>query len=77
MCKAVKEIRPDIKIWVYTGCLFEDIIDNPIMKYADVIIDGPFILEQRDITLRFRGSSNQRIIDVKQSLNKGEIVLYE
>ncbi len=77
LCEEIKKIRPDVKIWVYTGHVFEDVKDNPILQYIDVMIDGPFILEQRDITLAFRGSANQRIIDVKQSLNKGEVVLYE
>ena len=77
LCEEIKRIRPDVKIWVYTGHVFEDVKDNPILQYIDVMIDGPFILEQRDITLAFRGSANQRIIDVQQSLNKGEVVLYE
>lgn len=77
LCEEIKKIRPDVKIWVYTGHIFEDVKDNPILQYIDVMIDGPFILEQRDITLAFRGSANQRIIDVQQSLNKGEVVLYE
>ncbi len=77
LCEEIKKIRPDVKIWVYTGHVFEDVKDNPILQYIDVMIDGPFILEQRDITLAFRGSANQRIIDVQQSLNKGEVVLYE
>ena len=75
LCEEIKKIRPDVKIWVYTGHVFEDVKDNPILQYIDVMIDGPFILEQRDITLAFRGSANQRIIDVQQSLNKGEVVL--
>ena len=77
LCEEIKKIRPDVKIWVYTGHVFEDVKDNPILQYIDVMIDGPFILEQRDITLAFRGSANQRIIDVQRSLNKGEVVLYE
>lgn len=77
LCKRLKEIRPNLKIWAYTGFLFEDIKNDPILQYIDILIDGPFILEKRDITLQFRGSSNQRIIDVQKSLQKGEIVLYE
>lgn len=77
LCEEIKRIRPDVKIWVYTGHVFEEVKDNPILRYIDVMIDGPFILEQRDITLAFRGSANQRIIDIQQSLNKGEVVLYE
>lgn len=76
ICQAVKEVRPDIIIWLYTGYIFEDIKENPILKYIDVMVDGPFILEQRDITLPFRGSANQRIIDVKESNKKGETILW-
>lgn len=76
VAKTIKEIRPDVKIWTYTGYLFEQIKEHHLLKYTDVLIDGPFILEKRDISLPFRGSSNQRIIDVKKSLEKGEIILY-
>lgn len=76
VAKNIKEIRPDVKIWTYTGYLFEQIKEYHLLKYTDVLIDGPFILEKRDISLPFRGSSNQRIIDVKKSLEKGEIILY-
>lgn len=76
LCKKIKEIRPDVKIWAYTGHTFEDVKDKPEMKFIDVLVDGPFILEQRDITLPFRGSSNQRIIDVHQSLESKETILY-
>lgn len=77
LCEEVKKIRPDVKIWLYSGCIYEDVSGYPLMEYIDVMIDGPFILEQRDITLPFRGSSNQRIIDVQQTLDKGETILYE
>lgn len=74
---SVKDIRPDVKIWAYTGCLFEDIKEHELLKYVDILVDGPFILEQRDITLPFRGSSNQRIIDVQKSLENNEIILWD
>ncbi len=64
-------------IWCYTGYSFEDILSSPtlsaILPYVDVIVDGPFILPQRNISLHFRGSENQRVIDVKKSMT-GEIV---
>lgn len=68
----------DIKIWVYTGNDYDYIKEHykNILTYIDVLIDGRFILAQRDITLKFRGSSNQRVIDVPQSLMKGEVILY-
>lgn len=67
-------------IWCYTGYKWEDIIGkarfNKLLHYIDVLVDSPFILEQRDISLRFRGSSNQRLINVKESIEQNQIVLY-
>ena len=77
ICRVVKSIMPDKKIWLYTGYIFEDIQDYQILKYIDVLVDGPFIQDQYDITLAFRGSSNQRLIDVQASLLKKKAVLYE
>ena len=65
-------------IWCYTGYLWEDLLKHPefmpLIQQVDVIVDGPFILARRDISLLFRGSSNQRIIDVQQSLATGTVV---
>lgn len=61
LCKYIKINMPEIQIWVYTGYYFEDIKNYEILKYIDVLVDGPFELSQRDITLPFRGSRNQRI----------------
>ena len=65
LCKEIKERFPKKTIWLYTGYVYEDVSDLEIMNYVDVVVDGPFIQEQRDITLPFRGSSNQRIIKVR------------
>ncbi len=70
----IRSRQPDINIWLYTGFLFEKIKDFSLLKNVDVIVDGPFILEQKDISLRFKGSANQRIIDVKKSLNNNSLV---
>ena len=71
---------------VYTGYDFETDIKEKMMvkwpetreiiRYIDILVDGEFIEDKKDLTLRFRGSSNQRIIDVPESLNKGEVVLW-
>ena len=71
-----KEI-PYLQVWLYTGYIFEDISNNPLLQYIDILVDGPFRNDLRDITLKFRGSSNQRLINVQDSLKTGEIVLYE
>lgn len=67
------------EIWIYSGYSFENLIANKIqenlLKEIDVLVDGPFIESKKDLKLRFRGSSNQRIIDVKNSLINNDIVL--
>lgn len=64
---------------IYTGYTFEEIMNEekflPLLNLTDTLIDGPFILEKRNLKLKFRGSENQRIIDVQQSLKKNKIVL--
>ena len=68
-------------IWCYTGYLYERLLEMPaqreLLQYIDVLVDGPFVESLKDETLRFRGSSNQRIIDVKKSLEEGKVVLSE
>lgn len=67
-------------VWCYTGYCFEALLQmeaqRQLLEYIDVLVDGPFILAQRDISLRFKGSRNQRLIDVKSSL-KGRITLWQ
>ena len=75
--RKVKKNFPNIKIWCYTGYLWEEGKDLPCMDFIDVLVDGEFKVELKDITLPFCGSSNQRIINVKESLKKGCVVLEE
>lgn len=84
ICKIVKHSLPEKTIWVYTGNLFEDYLRSDknnvcydILKYIDVIVDGKFDKTLKDSSLLWRGSSNQRLIDVQKSLNKNDIVLFE
>ena len=65
-------------IWIYTGYTSEELHEEQIrtVSIADVLVDGPYIHEQRDITLPYKGSRNQRVIDVQETLRKGQIVLW-
>jgi anaerobic ribonucleoside-triphosphate reductase activating protein len=77
LCAWVKRLHPAKTIWLYTGYQFENVAHLPMMEYVDALVDGPFIEAEKDISLRFRGSRNQRIIDVRQSLVSGEVVLWK
>jgi len=70
----IRNRKPDLSIWVYTGYLYEEVKDLPVLELIDVLVDGPFILNQKDISLVFKGSRNQRIIDVPKSLAAGKVV---
>ena len=80
LARAIKE-QSSKNIWCYTGYLYEHILENPAMRalleQVDVLVDGRFVEALRDEQLRFRGSSNQRIIDVKRSLEEGKVVLVQ
>ncbi len=87
LLRQLKTKYPEKSVWAFSGYLFDkDIlagrlgpweITKEYLGYLDVLIDGPFVMEKKDLSLRFRGSSNQRIIDVPASLKSGEIVLWE
>ena len=75
--------RCGLNVWTYTGYTWEALFEEndpakiALVKESDVLIDGPFIMAERSLELQFRGSRNQRIIDVKKSLAAGEIILWE
>ena len=77
LAKAFKEKFPHKNLWVWTGNLFEDVKDNEVFKYIDVLVDGRFVDELKDPRLKWKGSSNQRVIDVKKSLKEQKIVITE
>lgn len=89
--KMVKEKFPNKSIWLYTGYTWEEILDKDkkyedhevngassldVIKYCDVLVDGRYENDKRDISLAWRGSLNQRVINVQESLNQGKAVLY-
>lgn len=76
LAKKFKERYPDKTIWVWSGFLFDkDLKDKEILKYIDVLIDGQFKIDLYSPKLKWKGSSNQRVIDVKESLKNNKIVL--
>ncbi len=81
LVKRVREVYPDKGIWCYTGYLYEDLLagkvgehSRELLEQLDVLVDGPFVLEQKELSLRFRGSANQRLIDVPASRAAGTVV---
>lgn len=89
LIQKLKSHYPNKQIWVYTGYTWDSIISDEcngsyqahefrkeLLPYIDVLVDGPFELDDKDLSLAFRGSSNQRIIDVPKSLEAGHVVLY-
>lgn len=90
--KRIRARYPDKKIWVYTGYTFEELmrsvgldsfditlyntVRKDVLNHIDVLVDGRFEKDKRDITLAFKGSTNQRVIDVQETLRTGEVVLW-
>lgn len=81
LCEYFKFKYPEKSIWVWTGFKYEDIIkmenNYNIFNYIDVLVDGQFEEDKKDLTLKWRGSSNQRVIDCKKSLAENKIILKE
>ncbi len=66
----IREKYPNKTIWLYTGASWENIMDYPLMQYVDVLVDGEFQVEKKDTKLLWKGSANQRVIDVQASLRQ-------
>ena len=83
LIRQVKEFDSSIRIFLWTGYKYEDLYMSEnfyvrdAMKYIDILIDGPFILKYRDITLHLKGSTNQRVIDVQKTREADKIILFE
>lgn len=86
LLREVKKQYPEKDIWSYTGFILDqDLLDggrrhgpytDEMLSYIDVLVDGPFIQDKKNISLKFRGSENQRVIDLKKSLKEQEVILY-
>lgn len=70
LMEEIKQAFPAKTIWLYTGDTWENIVHYPLMQYVDVLVDGEFIVELRDAKLMWKGSKNQRVIDVQRSLKQ-------
>jgi len=77
LVKKFKEVYPNKTVWIWTGYLWEEVADDIIGSGVDVVVDGKFVEELKDLRLKYRGSSNQRVIDVQTSLKNDNITLYE
>ena len=77
LARRFKEMYPKKTLWAWSGYLFDEIPNKEIFKYIDVLVDGRFMVDKKDPTLKYAGSSNQRVIDVKKTIESGEIILYE
>ena len=73
----LRKMYPNKTVWCYTGYVYNEVKNLPVLKEINVLVDGPFILAQRDLDFPYRGSRNQRLIDVPVSLEKGEAVDFE
>lgn len=76
----ISKIDKTKKIWIYTGYTWEDLVERDKVKYisaADVLVDGRYVDELKDYRLRFKGSSNQRIIDIQKSIEENKVILFE
>lgn len=79
LIKEIKKLYPDKTIWLYTGYTFDQLkefVPDDVLHMIDVIVDGRYVESLRDVTLYWRGSHNQRVIDVKETLSTGNIVLH-
>ena len=76
LAKAFKERFPEKTLWIWSGFKFDLLKDFDVLNYVDVLVDGQYVDELHDFTLKWRGSSNQRVIDVQATLKAKEIVLF-
>lgn len=78
LAKAFKEVYPNKTIWAWSGFLFDrDLKNEEVLNYIDILVDGQYVDELRNPTLKWRGSENQRVIDVQKSLKSGNVVTIE
>lgn len=77
LTRKFKEVYPEKDIWLWTGYQIEEVFEDLVDSEIDVVVDGRFIEELKDLRLKFRGSSNQRVINLKETIRTGDLILYE
>lgn len=89
LLKKIKNTYPDKNIWLYTGNLYESLtgeagshdkcieVTKELLSYVDILVDGPYVEEEKSLGLRFRGSKNQRIIDMNKTRESGDVVIWD
>ena len=82
LSRQIKAKYPEKSIWCFTGYVWERLpqvpdVTDELLSYCDVLVDGPFVAEKKNLSLRFRGSENQRLIDVPKTLDATDVVLWE
>lgn len=73
LAQEIREKYPKKTIWLYTGDSWENIVQYPILNYLDVLVDGEFQCDKKDVNLLWKGSKNQRVIDVKRTINSDDV----
>ena len=76
LARQISSDFPDKTIWLYTGSTWDEVRDLEVIRYVDVLVDGPFREDEKDSTLHWKGSANQQVIDVQKTLKTGEVVLH-
>ena len=76
LARQIRSDFPDKTIWLYTGSTWDEVRDLEVIRYVDVLVDGPFREDEKDSTLEWKGSANQQVIDVQKTLKTGEVVLH-
>lgn len=78
LCKRIKQEFPNKKIWLYTGYTYENLSGDQLkpVYISDVLVDGSYVESQKDMTLHYKGSKNQRVIDIPETLKQNKVVLY-
>ena len=77
LTRKFKEVYPEKSVWLWTGYLIEEVFEDLVDSGIDVVVDGRFVEELKDLRLKYRGSSNQRVIDLNETIRTGNIILYE